>query len=174
MRKYIISGAAGTGKTSLINEIENQNILIIPEASRQIIIEEQKHKRDGMPWANLERFTELVVQKSMFFLQNHQEAIFCDRSMIDSIAYLIHQGKSIPVELATFPFEEYYHNQVFFALPWREIYQTDQQRPEPFEYHLSLSKVLIETYQTYGFDLIKIPFGTVQDRLNFVFEKTCL
>ncbi|AZQ65459.1 hypothetical protein EI427_24930 [Flammeovirga pectinis] len=174
MRKFIISGAAGTGKTTLINALVQKNFTAIPEVSRQVITQEQELNSDGFPWLNIEKFTELVYQKSIVHLTNYKKAVFCDRSLIDNIAYLDHQGKAIPNNLQQFPFQEFYHKKVFFAMPWKAIYTTDNQRPEPFEYHLSLSRVLHSTYKKYGFELIEIPFGSVQSRLKFVVDNVCL
>ncbi|MBB6460334.1 AAA family ATPase [Flammeovirga kamogawensis] len=174
MQKFIISGAAGTGKTTLINAIAQKNIPSLPEVSRKVIQQEQRINSDGFPWANIEKYTDLVFHESVQNLFENTDAIFCDRSLIDAIAYLNHQGKPIPSKLAAFPFKEHYHKKVFFAMPWKDIYRTDNQRPESFEYHLSLSKVLFSTYNRYGFDLIQIPFGSVHARVKFVLNNVCL
>ncbi|NME69571.1 AAA family ATPase [Flammeovirga aprica] len=174
MHKYIISGAAGTGKTTLINAINNDGTPTMPEASRQVIMHEQLTGGEGMPWLNVERFSELVFQKTMRQLKENPDAVFCDRSIIDTIAYLKFQHKPIQTELTAFPYQKYYHKQVFFALPWEEIYITDPQRPESFSYQKSLSNVLKETYLEYGFELIYLPFESVENRMDFVFDKVCM
>ncbi|NLR92983.1 AAA family ATPase [Flammeovirga agarivorans] len=170
----IISGAAGTGKTTLINTIERSGVLTMPEASRQVIIDEQKYGREGMPWKNVERFSELVFQKKLDHLREYSEAIFCDRSIIDTIAYLRFQEKPVPDYLTSFPFHRYYKKEVFFALPWKEIYTKDPQRPESFSYQQQLSPVLEKTYLDYGFEIVYLPFTSVQSRLDFVLNKVCL
>ncbi|MBD0402601.1 AAA family ATPase [Flammeovirga sp. EKP202] len=173
MQKYIISGAAGTGKTTLINAIDNE-VETMPEASRQVIMHEQLTGGEGMPWKDVERFSQLVFQKTITQLQSYFGASFCDRSLIDTVAYLKFQNKSIPEPLLSFPYQKFYHKVVFFALPWEKIYITDLQRPESFSYQKSLSNVLKETYLEYGFELIYLPFDSVENRMNFVFDKVCM
>ena len=58
-KKYIITGAPGTGKTTLINLLKP----IIPcmeEVARKVIISEQENNKNGVPWENINRFIELV------------------------------------------------------------------------------------------------------------------
>jgi len=170
-KKYIITGAPGTGKSTLIEALENQGILCLKEISRQIIISEQNQGNDGMPWENIERFTELVFAKTKESLHASPQSVFCDRSLVDSLAYIKHKKKSIPDYLEHFSFQKYYHKTVFFAQPWKAIYKNDPQRPEDFEAQLLLSSQLEKTYNYLGFNLVVLPFVSVESRVAFVLEK---
>ncbi|OHX65871.1 AAA family ATPase [Flammeovirga pacifica] len=174
MRKYIISGAAGAGKTTLIEALNEKNYPIVSEASRQIISQEQLNSSDGMPWGNIERYSRLVYQKIVDDLIELEEACFTDRSLIDVIAYLEYQDRAIPSSLKNFPFDKFYQKKAFVALPWEDIYENDAQRPESYNYHVQLSKKVIATYEKYNFEVIEIPFTSVDRRVDFVLENTCL
>ena len=168
IKKYIISGPPGSGKSTLINALEESGFKCLKEVSRDIIKAEQKAKNNGMPWGNIERFTQLVFEETKQRLQKEPESVFCDRSLIDNIAYLKHANKKVEKELKNFNFNKYYHKTIFFTAPWLEIYEQDQQRPQLFEEQMKLSEILIETYQKYDFKIMNLPFGSVNSRVNFI------
>ena len=85
-KKHIITGAPGTGKTTLINLLKS-TILCMDEVSRKVIIEEQKNNRNGMPWGDINRFTDLVFKLTNQELLNSHAQV-CDRSLLDLEAYL--------------------------------------------------------------------------------------
>ncbi|WP_299252774.1 AAA family ATPase [uncultured Aquimarina sp.] len=171
LKKYIITGAPGTGKSTLIDALEHQGIPCLKEMSRKVIINEQNTGNDGMPWENINRFTYLVFEETKAALLNENESVFCDRSLVDNLAYLRHYNKTIPDYLKQFDYTKYYHKTVFIALPWESIYKTDLQRPEGFNVQLALSKQLVETYFKKNFDLVYLPFSTVKERVRFILNE---
>ncbi len=60
-QKFIITGAPGTGKTSIINELKKRGFSISKEISREIIADELKQGGDVLPWKNLKAFSERVA-----------------------------------------------------------------------------------------------------------------
>jgi len=171
VKKYIITGAPGTGKSSLVKSLQAKGILCTEEVSRDIIKQEQVLQSDGMPWGNMERFSQLVFKETMHRLKNQENTLICDRSLLDIIAYLKHANLEVFEALATINFYKYYHKTVFFAAPWEAIYQTDPQRPEDFETQLSLSKTIEKVYASYGFTLCYLPCVSVAKRTSFVMDK---
>ncbi|SNR51672.1 Predicted ATPase [Lutibacter agarilyticus] len=167
-KKYIISGAPGSGKSTLINALEEKGIQCLNEVSRDIIIAEQNSGNNGMPWGNMERFARLVFDETLIRFKKQPESLFCDRSLIDTMAYLEFADKPIFEDLKNFDFNQYYHPVVFFALPWSHIYIKDPQRPESFEYQWSLSNKLIAYYKNHNFKIVYLPFTSVQLRVDFI------
>lgn len=167
-KKYIISGPPGSGKSTLIQALEEKGIQCFNEVSRDIIIAEQNSGNNGTPWQNIERFAQLVYDETTLRLQKEPESVFCDRSLIDTIAYLEHANKKVEAHFKNFNFNKYYHKTIFFAQPWKEIYVQDKQRPQLFEVQIDLSERLIETYKKYGFNLLYLPFSTINSRVNYV------
>ncbi|MCH2232551.1 MAG: ATP-binding protein, partial [Crocinitomicaceae bacterium] len=142
--KYIITGIPGSGKTTLIDALQKHGHPVMHEVSRSVIQNEQYEQRDGVPWQNIERFTALVFKETQRRLQENKAAIFCDRGLIDNMAYLEAAGKHVPNYLKLFPFEQFYHKCVFFAPPWEAIYVNDPQRPEAFHKQQKLNQTLIK------------------------------
>lgn len=173
IKKYIITGAPGTGKTTLINALEKE-YPCMHEVSRKVIICEQEGVGNGMPWGDLDRFAALVYEASLQALDLSPNAYFTDRSILDLIAYLEVEGKPIPSQLVQFPYKEKFHKKVFFTPTWKDIYHKDEQRLQEFGYCLALEQALLKIYAEKGFDIVKLPKDTVSIRVNFVhtFVKT--
>ena len=52
--------------------------------------------------------------------------------------------------------------------PWKEIYTTDNERYESFEESVKIDKFLFEVYDNLNYQIINVPFGTVDERTNFI------
>ena len=141
------------------------------EVSREIIISEQNSGGDGMPWNNISRFSELVFSETKVRLGKDEGWVFSDRSPLDNIAYLKCAQKETPKELSLFPFHNYYYKRVFYAPSWSDIYEKDEQRLQDFEGHILLSKHLKEVYEFAGFELVELPFSSVENRVEFVLSE---
>ena len=170
VKKYIITGAPGTGKTTLVDGLTKE-YHCMPEVSRSVIISEQERGEAGTPWQDLDKFVALVFDAFQTQLEAHQDALFTDRSPLDLIAYLQLEGKPIPLALDQFPYKAYFRQKVFFAPTWQAIYRQDAQRQQEFAYCEALEKVLWDTYRERGFDILTLPRVPVVDRLHFVKEE---
>ena len=167
LKKYIITGAPGTGKTTLINYLSKE-YACMNEVSRKVISGEQEKGGDGTPWQNLPKFARLLYQAFILELDSNPQAQFTDRSLLDLIAYLQLEGHPIPTELKHFPYHDQFMNQVFFAPAWETIYHQDAQRQQSFAYCEKLEKSLRQSYQQLGFEVIILPRVSVSERVVFV------
>lgn len=167
-KKYVITGAPGTGKTTLINLLKD-TIPCLDEVSRRVIINEQENNSNGMPWEDINRFTELVFKLTSKELLNVSTQI-CDRSLLDLEAYLTVANKPTPKYLQEFPYKEVYNKKVFFAPTWFDIYCKDAQRLQEFEYCLTLEKALLAQYIKKGFEIIMLPKTSASIRKKLILE----
>ena len=167
-KKFIITGAPGTGKTTLINLLK-PIIPCLEEVARKVIISEQEKNNNGVPWENINRFIELVYTQTNKELLN-SKTVICDRSLLDLEAYLSVANEPIPDYLGDFPYHQKYERTVFFAPTWFDIYCKDAQRLQEFEYCLKLEKSLLKHYTQKGFNIINLPKSTPLKRKELILE----
>ena len=170
----VITGGPGTGKTTIIDAFIEQGYSCFPEISRQITLEA---KKQGIQQLFLERpllFSELLLEGRK---KQHQQAtnnaantVFLDRGIPDILAYMHYIGDSYPAFFDQAS-REHSYSKVFVLPPWEEIYESDEARYENFEQAKLIFEHLLETYQTYGYDLIEVPRGTVDERLQFILNQ---
>lgn len=138
------------------------------EISREVISKEQKNGSDGMPWKNIEHFANLVYQRSVQAYETSSDSQYCDRSLLDLIAYLKVAEKPIPKELKNFSYQNIFHSLVFFAPTWDDIFCKDAQRLQEQDYCMKLEQALLAEYTHRGFEVIKLPKSSPSERRIFI------
>src|SRR5262249_17768793 len=61
-----------------------------------------------------------------------------------------------------------YNQMVFLFPPWREIYTMDAERDQSYEEAIEVYEEVRQWYQRSGFILAPVPFGTVEQRVEFI------
>ena len=170
----VITGGPGTGKTTIIDGLIEQGYSCFPEISRQITLEA---KKQGIEQLFLEKpllFSELLLEgrKKQFESASIDKAdiIFLDRGIPDILAYMHYIGDSYPAFFDQACKDNNYTH-VFVLPPWEEIYESDEARYENYDQATLIYNHLKETYQKYGYNLIEVPTGTVEERILFILNK---
>jgi predicted ATPase len=172
----VITGGPGTGKTTIIDALIEQGYVCFSEISRQITLEA---KKQGIEQLFLEKpllFSELLLEGRK---KQHKQAtadlteiVFLDRGIPDILAYMHYIGDSYPAFFDQAS-KEHSYSKVFVLPPWEDIYESDEARYENFEQAKLIFDHLHETYKTYGYNLIEVPRGTVEERVNYILNQ-CL
>ncbi|MBP6556717.1 MAG: ATP-binding protein [Flavobacterium sp.] len=170
----VITGGPGTGKTTIIDALIEQGYACFPEISRQVTLEA---KKQGIEQLFLEKpllFSELLLEGRR---KQHEQAtvdqaeiVFMDRGIPDILAYMHYIGDSYPA-FFDHACREHQYSKIFVLPPWEEIYESDEARYENFEQAKLIFDHLIETYEKYGYELIQVPFGTVEERIQFILSQ---
>lgn len=169
-KKIIITGGPGAGKSTLIDRIRLLGYPCIDEAARVVI--NQYYAQNISPWGNMQEFVRLVYERIFPELQKPLHGTtFCDRSILDCIAYLKEAGMSVPDYLKEFDPHLYYSREVFILPPWQEIYRQEKARQQAYDKAILLYQSIVSTYQDYGFWLTEVPPLKVGERIDFIFEK---
>ncbi|UJH91842.1 ATP-binding protein [Antarcticibacterium sp. 1MA-6-2] len=173
-RKIVITDGPGTGKSSIVKHLEQHGYPCLHEVSREITATAQK---EGISQLFLEKpilFSEklLEARKNQYqqALLAQEPVIFFDRGLPDIVAYMDYFNTDYP-EKFTVACKESRYDDIFLLPPWKEIYQTDNERYETFEQAKLIHNFLKKAYITYGYSPIEVPFGAIENRSNFILNK---
>ena len=172
-QKYIITGAPGTGKTAIINALKKEGHSCAEEISRTIITEEIARGGDALPWKNLAAFSQQVIalRKAQYTNAPQDRTHFFDRGIIDVIAYLKHDKLADNNNFMQIAKQFPYNKTVFYTPIWAEIYTNDSERKEDINTAKNIEKILLTTYQSFGYTLVTVPKLTVNERTAFILSK---
>ncbi|WP_353084235.1 ATP-binding protein [Flavobacterium sp.] len=170
----VIIGGPGTGKTTIIEGLLAKGFCCYPEISREVTLEAKKQGIEQLFLENPLLFSELLLEgrKKQFYNAQKEphNIVFLDRGIPDVLAYMHYIGDSYPAffDLAC---REHIYTKIFLLPPWEEIYESDNERYENFEQATLIYNHLTETYQKYGYHLIEVPKGTVEERISFILNQ---
>ncbi len=170
----VIIGGPGTGKTTIIDGLLSKGYCCYPEISREVTMEAKKLGIEQLFLENPLLFSELLLEGRKKQFQNAvietHDIVFLDRGIPDVLAYMHYIGDSYPAffDLAC---REHIYTKIFLLPPWKEIYVSDDQRYENFEQAKLIYNHLTETYQKYGYNLIEVPKGTVEERIEYIINQ---
>lgn len=172
MPRIIISGGPGSGKTTLLTALNNNGYAISEEVSRSLIQDLVLNNSTSVPWKDMNGFAKLALQRMIEDYEKSEATAttFFDRGIPDIIAYMKVSGLSINSDYE-FALKNYrYKAIVFMAPPWKEIYVNDDERWQTFEESVLLHDELVTTYKSAGYNVVTLPFATVQQRVEFILE----
>ena len=165
----VLTGAPGTGKTTLIHALETEGFVVYHEVAREYIKRAQQGEDLPTPWTDLPAFTARVFEaRTAQFERARQTGGFLDRGVPDALAYLRHNNLEWPVEMRQWCSQNRYHSPVFLAPPWREIFERDAERLEDFEEATAIHASLVTTWREFGYEVVEVPLGTVAERVLFL------
>ena len=171
---FIITGATGSGKTALINELKKRGYRCVEEVARQIIQEQMRIGGDAVPWKNIQHFKEMMlaqfIETYTHAMKHDEDITFFDRDVLDLIAYdrLTQQEPSQELQKAVKTLV--YNNKVFVVPPWKEIYHEDTERKQTYEETVKVYDNLVKVYTEYGRELIEVPKIRVEKRADFIIK----
>jgi len=171
---FVISGGPGSGKTTVLGELEKLGFPYAPETARQIIQEQVQSGGTALPWSDREAYTELMLQRSIESYLGHTSAstpMLSDRGIPDALGYarLIGLRETAAIENACRRYR--YAPLVFLAPPWREIYEMDSERKQDFAEAERTFAVVAAVYREFGYELMELPKLPPPARARFILEQ---
>lgn len=174
-RLIVISGCSGGGKSTLLEELNDDGYTVMPEVGRELVKEQFALNSNALPWKEPIRFCELLVEKSIerYYEASHYESvkddvIFFDRCFLEGVSYLqtinIHKYDHIVSELRYYP-------AIFMTPPWQDIFCEDAERKTPFKKAVEEYDRLLEYYVKYGYELVILPKVSIKERVQFIIDK---
>ena len=160
--KIIISGPPGSGKTTIINELNNRGYLCLAEINPSDICN-KVIKNDKFLLSEF-----LFKKRQKQYLQSYDQITFYDRSIIDVVAYLIYWNKPYPKKWDIVIKNLQYYNNIFYTPCWKKIYTKNNYRKENFNESVRIDKVLKKTYLNFNYNITEIPKLDVIERVDFI------
>jgi len=173
IKKIVITGAPSSGKSSLINKLQENGFICVEEISREIITQQIEIDGDALPWKNLKSFSQqvAVLRKAQFINATKDTIHFFDRGLIDVVAYMQVDNLEIPHFISNFLQENRYYKDVFLTPVWEDIFENDRERKENFKKSIQIEEEIIKCYNSYNYNIIEIPKTTLDKRVNFILSQ---
>ncbi len=173
-KKIVITGGPGTGKSSIINELLDRKYVCYEEISRQVTLEARKEGIEQLFLTDPLLFsTKLLEGRKQQFIDASKtgtDVIFLDRGLPDVLAYMDYVNDPYPnyfVETC----KTYLYDKVFVLAPWEAIFTSDSERYENFEQAIEIHDYLLKTYQRFNYELVDVPFESIEKRTDFILEQ---
>jgi len=173
MKRFILTGAPGAGKTSILRQLQQEGFSVVDEAATDVIALEQA-RGIAEPWtqpAFLDSVAALQHQRQMQAALQPDGIQFHDRSAICTAALAEYLGFAItPVlaqELDRIRAEEIFEREAFFIRSLGFIEPTAARRIS-LEQALRFERIHEEVYKRFGFEIVIIEPGAIQDRADAV------
>ena len=173
MRRFIITGAPGAGKTAIIRQLELDGYSVVEEAATDVIA--AAHAQGAVePWRHpsfIDAIAHLQRDRQIRASSQPDEVQFHDRCAVCTAALAVYLGYPFsPVladELERVRTEAIYENRVFFVRNLGFVTPTDERRIT-FEETVRFESIHEQTYRHFGFELISIEPGSLAERVDVV------
>ena len=177
MKRYILTGTPGSGKTSILHELKSLGYRVVEEAATDVIAREQMHG-NFEPHLHpdfIDSIVRLQKQRQLEASMYSAELQWYDRSPICTLALSRYLGyppsASLLEEVERIERERIYQRQVFF-IENLGFCQPSEARKITFEESLVFEKIHEEIYTSLGYDLIKIAPAALSERVHRIMEWT--
>lgn len=168
---YVMTGGPGTGKTTLLQALQDCGNVFVREAAREIIRGQLAAGGQAVPWGNVQKYAALMLRQSVEdYRLAGEKGITCffDRGIPDTLGYARMLGMDFDGELLNTALQCRYSDPVFILPPWQEIYTTDPERRQDYAEASDTYRHLCAIYRDLGYTLVEIPRLPVGARVNFV------
>jgi predicted ATPase len=173
MKRFIITGAPGAGKTAIIRQLELDGYGVVEEAATDVIAAAQA-RGTSEPWSE-PSFVDAVAdlqRRRLIRASSHPDPVqFHDRSIVCTAALAEYLGYPFsPVlvrELERIKNADIYQRRVFLVRNLGFIKATAARRIS-FAETLSFERIHEETYRRFDFELVSIEPGPLLKRVHAI------
>jgi len=166
-KKIVITGGPGSGKSSLIDELENKKFNCEKEIVRSLTLEGKKDGNDQLFLKEPLNFSKtlLDLRISQFNKKQVASITFFDRGVQDTLAYLNFIKTKYDSDLLK-KCEKVKYQMVFILPPWKEIYEQDKCRYETFEESIKIYEEIIKIYHFFKMKTIILEKDSIDNRIK--------
>ena len=173
MKRFIITGAPGAGKTAILRQLELDGFSVVEEAATDVIAAAQAQGTAEI-WRHpsfIDAIAHLQRDRQMRASDQPDQVQFHDRSVVCTAALAIYLGYPfspfLTGELERVQKEAIYQKRVFFIRNLGFITPTEARRIT-FEETVRFEKIHEETYRDFGFELVSVEPGSLAERVGVI------
>ena len=173
-RRIVVTGGPGSGKTSLIDALEERGFPRSIEAGRAIIQDEVRAGGTAMPWGDRQAYADRMLARELAsygMADGLAGPVFFDRGLPDIIGYLELCILPVPAAIEAAARRFRYDAMVFIAPPWPEIFVQDAERKQDLAEAERTCAAMARVYPALGYALVALPCVDVEARVDFVLER---
>lgn len=163
----VITGAPCSGKTAVIQELEQLGCTVVHEVARAYI---DNRLKNGEPIAAIKAdilsFERHILYKKFETerLLPKDKTIYLDRAIPDSIGYYMQEGLDPADPIQKSKFWRYEHIFFFERIP----FEKDRVRSEDEKIASKLVGLIKDGYWMLGYEIVNVPLMPVSHRVNFI------
>jgi predicted ATPase len=167
---FVLTGGGGVGKTTVIRHLEAMGELVVEENIRVVIREQAAAGGRGVPWIDPQACCELTTERDIADfdrLAGETRRVFFDRGLMD-----MYGANGVPPSPALVEAirKRRYNARVFVLPPWREIYQTDDERRQDWSEMEAVFDAILRTLPELGYEPVVVPKADIATRAAFILE----
>jgi predicted ATPase len=169
MRRYILTGTPGSGKTVVLRQLELEGFGVVEEAATDIIalwqvrgiVELWKQYAFLDAIAELQKLRQIRVATDRCLIQFHDRSVVCTGALAAYLDVRITDG--LKRELERVQTDSIFERRVFFVRNLGFVAKTEARRIS-YEEALRFERIHEETYRNFGFEIVRIEPGTPEER----------
>jgi len=173
-KKIVLIGGPGTGKPSVLDELERRGFICMSEISREITLEARKKGIEQLFLKEPILFSKLLLEgrekQYIDAITHKSDFVFFDRGIPDIHAYMDFTKKDYP-DFFKAKSLKFKYDHVFLFKPWKEIFTSDNERYESFEESIIIDTYLQKSYRELNYMIIEVPFDIIEKRTDFILNQ---
>lgn len=166
---FVLTGAPGSGKTSLLAEL-SPTYSTVSEYARRVLADERRRGGSATGDQNPSAFVDRMLDVAKADYDQARGQTVFDRGLPDILAFCAYYGLPDKRVLEALS-RRRYGGHVFFLPPWEDIYRNDHERTLTFRGATAFGALTRTAYERAGYRLTHVPKISIADRAAFIRAK---